>query len=180
MNTVATVELQGPGSNAIWGLAVVVILLPALLSGLALSLAGGVEGLQARWVLGVVLGLSVVIAFGLAGLVRHRGIVVDASGLELYSAFYRVHLERTAIRTDGIRVADKSRKEDAILLRTNGISFPGYRSGWFMTRARTKVFVVGAGARAGYVVVPTQRGYDLLLGSNDPARTVELLRQQLA
>jgi hypothetical protein len=69
------------------------------------------------------------------------------------------------------------RSEPAFTLtgRTDGIGLPGYKSGWFDTQGAGKALVfVSDWSRA--VVLPTTRGYTLILGPADPDRLIDSLK----
>lgn len=57
-----------------------------------------------------------------------------------------------------------------------GTGLPGYRAGWFRLRNGEKALLyVTDGSRAVYI--PTNRGYSLLLSSQNPERLVNRLRE---
>ena len=83
------------------------------------------------------------------------------------------------IAAGDIRAVDCA-KDDVygITLRTNGIAFPGYQSGWFRTRSGVKAFVVRSGPTC--VAVPTTRGFVLLLGAANAESAASALKARLA
>jgi len=66
--------------------------------------------------------------------------------------------------------------ESRPLLKTSGVSLPGFRSGWFRSRNFSKLFVaVSGGSRL--LRIPTRRGYTLLLQPCDPGALLARLRE---
>ncbi len=177
MSDTPAFELQGPGPVALAGLGLLVIALPAVVTAVALR-ATAARGSGATVLAAVVL-VSLLVFAALAVVTARRELRVSPEGLALRSSFYRLTLERSAIIVGDIRAVDCSKdREYGVTMRTNGIAFPGYQSGWFRTRSQAKAFVVRAGPAC--VAVPTTRGFTLLLGASDPERTAAALRAQLA
>jgi len=173
-----TFQLQGPSPQALLSLGVLVVVLPAIVTAVALNAGGGnVRGDSSVVLLSVVLVALAVFA-ALAVVATRRELRVGPEGLMLKSSFYKLSLDRSVIDVDGIRAVDSRNDKDfSITLRTNGIAFPGYRSGWFRTRNRAKAFVVSAGSTC--VALPTNRGFMVLLGAPDPERAAAQLKAKL-
>lgn len=67
------------------------------------------------------------------------------------------------------------RPEFRPMLRTNGVSIPGFRSGWFRLRSGSRSLVATAGARR-LLWIPTAAGHELLLQPGDPRALLDALR----
>lgn len=67
-----------------------------------------------------------------------------------------------------------------LVFRANGISLPGLSLGWFVSSDRTKVFGALTDRRKA-ILLPTSRGFDILLSPRDPMAFVsELSRAKSA
>ena len=110
---------------------------------------------------------------------RHR-IAIDNGVLDVATTFYRRKLTVTELRLDEARVVDLAeRTEFKPMLKTNGTSLPGFHSGWFRLRNRSRAFVaIAAGPRV--LWLPTTRGYDLLLQPRQPQALLQHLRELAA
>ena len=65
------------------------------------------------------------------------------------------------------------------ILKTNGFSIPGFRSGWFLLRNRRRSFVATADGRR-KLWLPGSGRHDLLLEPVDPAALLARLRELAA
>ena len=158
--------------------------LAALTVGLPIALIGASMAMQQQtdapavliWAAGVVVLVFVVIDRALH---RHR-IAVEDGVLEVVTTFYRRKLALAELRLDQARVIDLAeRTEFKPMLKTNGASLPGFHSGWFRLRNRSRAFVaIAAGPRV--LWLPTTRGYDLLLQPRQPQALLQHLRELAA
>lgn len=122
--------------------------------------------------------LALAVFGGLAAATTRRSLEVDERGLTVRSSFYTVSIEHADIRREDIAPVDCSPASAyALGMRNNGLSMPGFRSGWFKSRQAGKVFVVSTGSRC--VVIQTTSGFSLLLGAADPAAAASALRSDL-
>lgn len=160
------------------------IWLAALTVGLPLLLVGGTVAFGTRiaalQVLGYVAAFVALLFFVIdRALHRHR-LTLDATGLEIATTFYRQTLSLAELDIDHARVADLAeRTEFKPRLKTNGVSLPGFHSGWFRLRNRSKAFVAVAGGPR-VLWLPTTRGYDLLLQPRQPQALLQHLRELAA
>lgn len=178
-------QLQPPPASAhAWLLALVVLLpLGITVVALALSLAGpgpknligDSAGLTWAVVVGGTLAVCLLVwALIARGLRRHR-IGADDAGLEVATTFYSRRLAWAELDLARARVVDlDEHTEFKPMLKTNGTSLPGLRSGWFRLRNRSKALVATAGGTR-VLWLPTQ-GYDLLLQSRQPQALLQHLR----
>lgn len=105
---------------------------------------------------------------------RHR-MRLDATGLEVATTFYTRRHHWDALDLDGARVVDLGeRPEFRPMLKTNGLSLPGFRSGWFRLRNGDRGFVATAGGTR-LLRVPTRDGHDLVLEPVDPRTALDRL-----
>lgn len=61
------------------------------------------------------------------------------------------------------------------LLNSNGVKLPGFQSGWFRLRNRSKALVARADGNR-VLWVPTTRGFDLLLQPRQPQALLDALK----
>lgn len=110
-------------------------------------------------------------------LVRRHRLVIDAGGMEVATTLYRQRLAWADLDLPAARVIDiDEHPESKPMLKTSGVSLPGFRSGWFRSRNLTKLFVaVSGGSRL--LRVPTRKGYTLLLQPRNPGAVLARLRE---
>ena len=158
--------------------------LAALTIGLPMVLIGGSLILQQHKESATVLAYAVT-AMALVFVIidramhRHR-LAIEDGVLDVATTFYRRKLALAELRLDQARVVDLAeRTEFKPMLKTNGASLPGFRSGWFRLRNRSRAFVaIAAGPRV--LWLPTTRGYDLLLQPRQPQALLQHLRELAA
>ena len=93
----------------------------------------------------------------------HAEIALTETELKLDIPFYKVQLARSELLVAQARLIDL--KQEASLVpsfKTNGIGMPGFQLGWFNLKGKEKAFVAVTD-KSELVLVPTTRGYNLLL-----------------
>lgn len=145
--------------------------------GDALPHAGG-NGAMTAWL--TVAGVSLVsLAIWwvlLRALRRHRIVLADGA-IDIATSFYRRRLAIPELRLDEARAIDlDERTEFKPMLKTNGVSMPGFRSGWFRLRNRDRALVATAGGKR-VAWIPTRAGYGLLLQPRNPQALLDALRK---
>lgn len=173
-------------------LAMLTFVLPVALS-IVLPLLGQGQSGAAHWIhetlrasraveqwLGPVLVAAVAGAIWLVTdrlLLRHD-LRIDDAGIDLRTTLYRRRLPWSDLDLAAARVIDiDEHPEDKPLLKSNGVSIPGFRSGWFRSRTLKKLFVATAGGSR-LLWLPTRLGYTLLLQPRSPVAVLEQLRQR--
>lgn len=154
-----------------------VVCLPLALVG-ATELAGrGDNANGIAWhALGGVAAFCLALWAALAVLLRRHRLRLGADGLEVTTTFYRRHFPLAGLDLEAARVANlDERPEFRAMLRTNGVSLPGFRSGWFRLRSGSRSLVATAGGRR-LLWIPTAAGHDLLLQPGDPRALLDALR----
>ena len=110
-------------------------------------------------------------------LLRHE-LRIDGSGIDIRTTFYRRRVAWAELDLSAARVIDIDEHPDRKpLLKSNGVSIPGFRSGWFRSRAFAKLFVATAGGSR-LLWLPTTLGYTFLLQPRNPAALLERLRER--
>src|SRR3546814_4825529 len=102
---------------------------------------------------------------------------VCSSDLAIRTTFYSRKRGGSELQLQHARVVDlDEHTELKPMLKTNGTSLPGLRSGWFRLRNRHKALVaMGSGPR---VLPPTTtQDYDLLLHARTPKPLLQRLRE---
>ncbi|MEN1927478.1 PH domain-containing protein [Luteimonas sp. MJ250] len=177
-NDPATALVPASPRAQAWLFALVVIL-PLVLVGLTeLSGSGSGEGQEALAVraFASVAALCLVLWGALAALVRRHRLRLDAGGLEVATTFYRRRFDPDALDLARARVVDiDERPEFRAMLRTNGVSIPGFRSGWFRLRSGQRALVAASGGKR-LLWIPTAAGHDLLLQPENPQALLDRLR----
>lgn len=178
MTEARALVLQRPTRGAIVRLGLLVVALPVATTALALQLIPQDADHGPLAVSCLVLAISLLVWIALAVLAASSDLHVGRDGLWLRAAMYRVRLVRPEILTYQIRILEGSTgDEDSPVLRTNGIAFGSFQVGWFRSRSGRKLFVVRGGATG--VIVPTTRGFALLLGASDAASFAAELQARL-
>jgi hypothetical protein len=110
-------------------------------------------------------------------LLRHD-LRIEDGGIDIRTTLYRRRLRWAELDLPAARVIDiDERPENKPLFKSNGVSIPGFRSGWFRSRAFARLFVATAGGSR-LLWLPTTLGYTLLLEPCSPAALLERLRQR--
>lgn len=109
-------------------------------------------------------------------LLLRQDLRIDAAGIDIRTTLYRRRLGWSELDIAAARVIDiDEHPERKPLLKSNGVATPGFRSGWFRSRALAKLFVATAGGSR-LLWLPTTLGYTLLLQPRNPAALLEQLR----
>jgi hypothetical protein len=176
------------GRSRLW-LLLLTVVLPVSLSLVLPLLAGGDNAtahliddslVASRWLdqlLGplLVAAITGVAWFVLDLLMRRHRLRLDAAGLEIATTFYRQKLALSELLLDTARVVSiDEHPELKPMLKTNGMALPGFRSGWFRSRAFKKLFVATAGGEQ-LLWLPTRRGHALLLQPRHPRDLLQRL-----
>ena len=120
------------------------------------------------------------LALMLAFMLRRHRLALTADGLDIATTFYRQRLRLSDLRLDEARALDlDEHPELKPLIKTNGYSLPGFRSGWFRLRGMKRAFVALADGRR-VLWIPTSAGYGLLLQPRQPQALLERLREMSA
>ena len=110
-------------------------------------------------------------------LLRHD-LRIEDGGIDIRTTLYRRRLRWADLDLAAARVIDiDEHPENKPLFKSNGVSIPGFRSGWFRSRAFARLFVATAGGSR-LLWLPTTLGYTLLLEPGSPAALLERLRQR--
>lgn len=187
MQSQAAWQLEPVSSTARLWLLVLTVLLPIglIVGTLAYTandpapkrLIGDSEWLTVTIVVGGTLLLCLAIHWVIGRAMRRHDITLDGNGLAIRTTFYSRKLDWGELQLQQARVANlDEHTELKPMLKTNGTSFPGLRSGWFRLRNRHKALVaMGSGPRV--LHLPTTQGYDLLLQPRQPQALLERLRE---
>lgn len=128
------------------------------------------------------LALAVVVAAWVASLrlLRRHHMQLDAAGVEVATTFYRRRVDASELDLHAARVVDlDERPELRPGLKTNGVGFPGFASGWYRLRGGGKALVAIAGGPR-VLWLPTRKGYGLLLQPPQPQALLDRLRAMAA
>ena len=177
-------QLEPPNMRAYWLMLALVVALPFGLV-LVLPVAGGdvetADPLRAKLFAALGVGAVLLAVSALLGaMMRRHRLSHDAAGIELATTFYGRRLAWPDLRLDEARVLSLGeRTEFKPVFKSNGMSLPGFRSGWFRSRALERMLVATAGGDR-VLWIPTTRGYGLLLQPRNPRAALEALRELAA
>jgi hypothetical protein len=106
---------------------------------------------------------------------RHR-IEWQSDGFIVLTSFYKQIYARKDFLLDSAMVVNlENDKAHRPIFKTNGYSVPGFKSGWFRLRNRQSAFcAMGEGKRI--LLLPTNKGHCLMLGTAAPEKTLEQLK----
>lgn len=157
-------------------------LLPCL--PLAFLAAGAVaqapEGQAARLQLALAALLLVSLWWLLDRVMQRQQLRITARELDVRSSFYRCRVELQALDLARARLVDLDEHTTLRpLLKVNGFSLPGLRSGWYRLRNGRRGFVATAGGRR-VLWLPGTGRHDLLLEVDDPGALLSQLRELAA
>ena len=183
-------QLAPPDGRAAFWLFAIAFVLPVLITAVALLaavLGGGplkLIGASLPLTLAVTLGgialLCAALWWLLARLLRRQRLELSADALDVRSSFYRCRIALRELKLEQARVVDLD-EHTALkpMLKLNGFSIPGFRSGWFLLRDRRRCFVaIADGQRK--LWLPGSGKHDLLLEPRDPAALLAHLRELAA
>lgn len=183
-------QLQPASARARLWLLILMVLLPVAITALALALSfdsvapqrliGGSVPLTISAVTGGVAVLAVAIWWITDRLLRRHHLTLDGHDLEIVTTFYRQRLGLHELRLDQARVADLAEHTQLKpLLKTNGVEVPGFHSGWYRMRDRSKAFVARADGHR-VLWIPTTRDFSLLLQPRQPQALLDALKRSAA
>lgn len=123
----------------------------------------------------ILLGILGVMAYATYSLHNLR-VVVREDAIEVRGGMYGRRIPVAELRLEEARIVDLGVQTDyALRLRTNGIGLPGYSAGWFRMRNGGKALAFVT-KRDRVVVIPTRRGYTLLLSLTSAERFLAMLK----
>ncbi|MDQ3494953.1 MAG: hypothetical protein M3485_05345 [Pseudomonadota bacterium] len=161
-------------------------MLPLVITSFALAFAMAPDSLQrlgagnpaVTWF--AVLGGLAMLTLGLWAmfdrLLRRHQLVLGAKALEVKTGFNRCQVAYADLRLDDARVVDLGeRTEFKPMLKLNGTGLPGFGSGWYLLRDRSRAFVaITGGPRV--LWIPTRGKHALLLQPRQPQALLDALR----
>jgi hypothetical protein len=132
----------------------------------------------------IILGIVLLGLWALGGYIvyssRHVTFEIADQHLRIRGDLYGRRLPLNSLILDQAEVVDlTARRELQFRWRTNGVSVPGYNSGWFRLRNRTKSLAFVTDRRQ-VVVIPTREGYTLLMSVAQPQEFLVKLREASA
>lgn len=136
-----------------------VVVLPVLITYMALASVHAKHAVAAWFALGVV-GLLAIALFAQLWAVR---VVIDGRKLIVGGGLYRQTIDRDAIRMDAVEPLASATLQFGI--RTNGVGMPGLALGWFQPPHGKKLFVLTTGHTP--VLVPTTEEFDVVVSPVD-------------
>lgn len=153
--------------------------LAALALGLPLAIIGGSIALgmddETPLALAGAAGFCLLLFLAIDFSMRRHRIALTVDTLEVASTLYTRRLRLDELRVDRARIIDPAEHTGfKPLLRINGVGLPGFSSGWFMLRDRSRAFVAMAGGQR-LLWLPTTRGFDLLLQPRQPQALLDVL-----
>ena len=132
----------------------------------------------------IILGIVLLGLWVLGGYIayssRHVTFEIADQHLRIRGDLYGRRVPLSSLMLDQAEVVDlTANRELQFRWRTNGVSVPGYNSGWFRLRNRTKSLAFVTDRRQ-VVVIPTREGYTLLMSVAQPQEFLVKLREASA
>lgn len=172
-------QLVPPAERAGRWLFLLVAVLPLLLvtiaSGFQMTADGG-AGTETALALGIATPACLGLWWVLRRFMHRSALLADARMLDVRSSMYHCRIALAELDLERARVVDlDEHPELKPLLKTNGFSLPGFRSGWFRLRSRRRCFTaIADGPRVLWLPADA---HDLLLQPRDPAALLARLRE---
>ncbi len=102
---------------------------------------------------------------------------VSEEGLAIRHTLYGRTIPMSCIQVGGIRIIDlKVESEHKPKWRTNGLGLPDYSLGWFRLKNGSKALLFLTDKQR-VVLLPTSKGYSVLLSPDQPEALAEALRE---
>lgn len=125
--------------------------------------------------------IGLIIILPIAGLfvwllARQSGstLVLTGDDLSLNVPWYARRVALSDIDTERVRLLGEAEAGNwQLKWRTNGIGFPGFQVGWFSSENREKVLAARTQGQA--VLIPTTKGFTMLVSLEDPQAFVDAL-----
>lgn len=179
-------QLTPPTSRARWFTWVAAIVLPCAIVGFELvglhldgkSLLAADDGVLKAQLTALATGLAIccAVAFVIDRLMARHRLELGDTGLKIATTFYGPLFALDELKLQEARVVNlDERPEYRSIFKTNGVSMPGFHSGWFRLRSKRKAFVARTGGKR-VLVVPTTRDLDLVLEPRNPQALLDALR----
>jgi Bacterial PH domain len=107
---------------------------------------------------------------------RALRVEVSSDALAIRGTVYGRSVPRSRLRADEARIIDLAEEQDlSPRIRTNGVSLPNYRVGWFRLRdnERALCFLTRTDS---VLYLPTTEGYALLISTSTPTQLLNALQ----
>lgn len=132
---------------------------PVISKGFSLSMAG----LAVLWLGLLALMVGIMIS---AQTIQYE---ISRQGLSIkHAIFYGRTVPKEGLVVDAMRIIYLNEEPDyKPAIRTNGISLPGFQSGWFRLKNKEKALLFVTDHRK-VLYLPTTKGYAILLSTPDP------------
>jgi len=147
-----------------------------VLLAIAVSFALRLPEKSVESIVGLVIVLPVAALFVWL-LVRQSGSTLEVTEevLMLNVPWYARRVAMADIDMDRVRLLSEAEAGGwQLKWRTNGIGFPGFQVGWFSSENREKVLAARTQGQA--VLIPTTKGFTLLVSLEDPEAFVNRMR----
>ncbi len=157
------------------GIVVLIVIALALL-----LFAGWMFSKRSESLAGAIIGVSVTLPLALmfTWFLIQQGrstLTLTTESLKLDVPWYAKQVSLADVETSEVRLlTDGDAEEWSFKWRTNGIGLPEYQVGWFSTKAGHRV--LAAKTRGENVLIPTTKGFALVVSLNDPEVLIEALR----
>jgi len=136
-------------------------------------------GQTPRLAMSIALALVIAMMLYLLLAMSKARVDLDDHNLVIRASFYRnKNFTRDLLLPKAASVIDlKKAGVYKPTIRTFGVGLPGYGEGWFRLRNGEKAFVLFSGMNKA-VMIPTTKGYYLILGVDEPGRLLGELTEQ--
>lgn len=162
-----------PSSHTAWLLGALLVIPVVIIAATGLFPAAG--SIAARPALFGLLTVVAVASLTFWGLGR-RKIQLDGHQLVVKAAMFKHTVDAREVDIDRARVVDlDEHTELRPILKTFGMSLPGFQAGWFLQRDRSRSFCLVT-SRHRVLWLPTRTGKSLLLSLDRPETLLSALR----
>jgi hypothetical protein len=158
------------------GLASLVIIVLVLLAMTGWMFDGRAEN-PAGVIFGMTITFGVAVLFAWFLIQQNRSsLTVDGETLTLSVPWYGRTVALSEVLIDQVRVLESHEDDWSLRWRTNGIGLPQYQVGWFRTKGGHRV--LAARTQGPMILIPTTKGYSLVVSLSQALEFVEGLRNQ--
>lgn len=164
-----SLPLTPPSRLTVGFLYVLTLLFSGFFVYLHVSSSAGLDPEKARAQLMGLLAMLGMLLLAFAGILfalNRRALLLTDRELIIRAGFYGRTLPRSSLRPEAaLEISLVEYRELGPLWRTNGISLPGFKAGWFRLRNREKALVLLTDPFK-VTYLPTSEGYALLISTN--------------
>jgi hypothetical protein len=115
-----------------------------------------------------IVGTLLIVAASLGFQIAFSRMATSPDNIVVRAGFYRAEISRAEMVTVASEIDLETEQSFSGLVRTNGLSVPGYNAGWFVSKGGRKVFLA-TGKNKRVVLIRSSGPFDMVLGGDEPS-----------